>query len=113
MTSDFYFWSASTHRSPKSQRGLLRTILYQILRQCPEWIPKAYEEEWIAMTSDGRILKESRDGLLTIPALLNTPKRISTFAALDTKICFFLDGLDEYNGRRADKIELADILRLF
>jgi hypothetical protein len=113
VTANFYFWSASTHRSQKSQRGLLRTILYQILRQCPELIRMAYHDQWIAMTSDGKVLKESRDELLTVPALLNTLRKISTSTASDTKFCFFLDGLDEYDGRSADIIELIDILKSF
>ncbi|KAH0543515.1 hypothetical protein FGG08_002183 [Glutinoglossum americanum] len=113
VIANFYFWSASTHRSQKSQRGLLRTILYQILRQCPELIQTAYHDQWIAMASDGKVLRESRDELLTVPALLNTLRKISTSTASDTKFCFFLDGLDEYDGRPADIIELIDILKSF
>jgi len=113
VTAKFYFWSASSHHSQKSQRGLLRTILYQILRQCPELIQMAYHDQWIAMTSDGKVLKDSRDELLTVPALLNTLRKISTSTASDTKFCFFLDGLDEYDGRSADIIELIDILKSF
>ncbi|PMD57951.1 uncharacterized protein K444DRAFT_614646 [Hyaloscypha bicolor E] len=111
--ANFYFWNASTHQSQKSQRGLLRTILYQILRQCPELIQMAYHDQWIALTSDGKVLKESRDELLTVPALLNTLRNISTSTASDTKFCFFLDGLDEYDGRPADIVELVDILKSF
>jgi hypothetical protein len=44
ITANFYFWNAATHRSQKSQQGLLRTILYQILRQCPELIQVAYPD---------------------------------------------------------------------
>ncbi|PMD37788.1 hypothetical protein L207DRAFT_514949 [Hyaloscypha variabilis F] len=111
VIANFYFWNASTHQSQKSQRGLLRTILYQILRQCPELIQTAYREQWIALTSDGKVLKESRDELLTVPALLKTLRNISTSTASDTKFCFFLDGLDEFDGRPADIIELVDILK--
>jgi hypothetical protein len=113
ITANFYFWNAATHRSQKSQPGLLRTILYQILRQCPELIQIAYPDQWVALSSDGKVLKESRDELLTIPALLNTLRNISTSTASDTKFCFFLDGLDEYDGRPADIIELIDILKTF
>lgn len=113
VIANFYFWNASTHQSQKSQRGLLRTILYQILRQCPELIQMAYHDQWIALTADGRVLKESRDELLTVPSLLNTLRNISTSTASDTKFCFFLDGLDEFDGRPADIIELVDILKSF
>jgi hypothetical protein len=113
VIANFYFWNASTQQSQKSQRGLLRTILYQILRQCPELIQMAYRDQWIALTSDGKVLKESRDELLTVPALLNILRNISTSTASDTKFCFFLDGLDEYDGRPTDIIELVDILKSF
>jgi hypothetical protein len=113
VIASFFFWNASTHQSQKSQRGLLRTILYQILRQCPELIRMAYRDQWIALTSDRKVLKESRDELLTAPALLNTLRNISTSTESDTKFCFFIDGLDEYDGRPSDIIELVDILKSF
>jgi uncharacterized protein YfkK (UPF0435 family) len=113
VIANFYFWNASTYQSQKSQRGLLRTILYQILRRCPELIQMAYRDQWIALTSDGKVLKESRDELLTVPALLKTLGNISTSTAPETKFCFFVDGLDEYDGRPADIIELVDILKSF
>ncbi|KAH8766936.1 hypothetical protein F5882DRAFT_510344 [Hyaloscypha sp. PMI_1271] len=113
VIANFYFWNASTNQSQKSQRGLLRTILYQILRQCPELIQMAYRDQWIALASDGKVLKESRDELLTVPALLKTLGNISTSTAPETKFCFFVDGLDEYDGRPADIIELVDILKSF
>ena len=113
IIAKFYFWSASTHRSQKSQQGLLRAILYQILRQCPKLIQVAYHDQWIAMTSDGKVLRESRDELLSVSALLNTLRRISTTTASDTKFCFFVDGLDEYEGRPSDIIELVNLLKSF
>lgn len=111
VTASFFFWNASTHESQKTQRGLLRTLIYQILRQCPELIQEAYQDQWIAMTSDGAVLQESRDELLTVPALLRTLKTISNTTNSSTKFCFFIDGLDEYNGRPADIIELIRILK--
>jgi hypothetical protein len=58
-------------------------------------------------------LKEARDELLTVPALLQTLRKISVSTSPDTKFCFFIDGLDEYDGRPADIIELVDILKSF
>lgn len=113
IVANFYFWNASTHQSQKSQRGLLRTILYQILRQCPELIRTAYHDLWIALTSDGKVLKESRHELLTVPALLRSLRNISTSTASEITFCFFLDGLDEYDGRPTDIIEMVDILKSF
>ncbi|OAP65750.1 hypothetical protein AYL99_01722 [Fonsecaea erecta] len=113
VTASFFFWKASSRHSQTSQQGLLRTILYQVLRQCPDLIQVAYSDQWIALTTDGILLKESRDELLTVPALLETLRKISTSTASDTKFCFFIDGLDEYDGRPADIMQLIDILRSF
>jgi len=65
------------------------------------------------MESDGKVLKESCDELLTVPAFLDTLRKISTSMAPDTKFCLFLDGLDEYDGRSLDIIELIDIWKSF
>jgi hypothetical protein len=65
------------------------------------------------MTSDGQVLRGSRDQLLSFPALLDTLRKISTTTASDTKFCFFIDGLDEYEGAASDVIELVDILKSF
>jgi hypothetical protein len=113
VTANYFFWNASTHGSQKSQRGLLRTIIYQIFRQCPKLIRLAYDDQWIGMTSDNKILKDYSQAILTVPALLGTLRKISTLTLSDTKFCFFVDGLDEYEGRPADIIELIDILMSF
>jgi hypothetical protein len=113
VIANFYFWTASTHQSQKSQCGLLRTILYQILRQCPDLIQLAYHNEYTLMTSDGKVSYDSLDELLTVPSLLDRLRKISTSTISDTKFCFFLDGLDEYDGKPADIIELVDILNAF
>lgn len=113
IIANYFFWDASTQSLQKSQEGLLRTILYQILRQCPQLIHVAYDDQWVRMTSDGRILKDDAVGHLTVPALIRTLRKISTSTLSDTKFCFFIDGLDEYNGRPADIIKLIDILMSF
>jgi ABC-type Fe3+/spermidine/putrescine transport system ATPase subunit len=113
VIANYFFWNASTHGSQKSQRGLLRTIIYQIFRQCPKLIHLAYDDQWVGLTSDGKVLENYSDEFSTVPALLRTLRKISTSTLSDTKFCFFVDGLDEYDGRPADIIELIDILMSF
>lgn len=114
VVARFYFWNASTHHSEKSQEGLLRAILYQILRRCPELIQVAYHDQWVALTSDAMLLRETRDDLLTTPALLDAFRKLSTsIATTDIKFCFFIDGLDEYAGRPADIIKLVETLKSY
>jgi hypothetical protein len=46
ITASFYFWSSAKDPLQKSDTGLLRSILFQILRQCPDLIAYAFPEPW-------------------------------------------------------------------
>lgn len=84
VTASFYFWFSGTALQ-KSQEGLLRSLLFQILRQCPSLIPKVCKSRW---SSD-----------LSIPwtrsELIETLKSL-TLNSTSTKFFFLIDGLDEY-----------------
>jgi hypothetical protein len=108
VTASFYFWSAAKDSMQKSQVGLLRSILYQILRQCPEWIPIAFPNS--RENFETEIHPEF--GFSTAPALLGAFKRISDSPlAPKANFAFFIDGLDEYDGRPTDIIDLMELLR--
>lgn len=77
----------------KSQVGLLQTLLYQVLRVYPallqEVCPFKYPKEpW------------KRE------ELFETLEKVSKQIALPAKFCFFVDGLDEYEGDDEDIITL-------
>ncbi|KAK3339840.1 hypothetical protein B0T25DRAFT_512081 [Lasiosphaeria hispida] len=97
--SSFYFWNQGFELQ-KSQRGLLRTILFQILRITPEVVPtvcpRQPDETWTI------------DELKTI--LENVVKLTSDGVSLPARYCFFIDGLDEYHGEEED---LVDMLSFF
>lgn len=91
----------------KSQDGLLRSLLYQILARNPDLIPLICIERW-----QRRILLE-RFRTLDIP--FRNLERTELFGAfrrlgeisLDgghPKICIFIDGLDEYEGDHSELI---------
>jgi len=97
-----YFWCAGTSIQ-KSQIGLFRTLLFQILTQCPELIPsiaptRFEDKQFASLESWSR------------GELLETFERLAAFQPKDNlRICIFVDGLDEYNG---DHRELANIFCL-
>ncbi|KAJ9137859.1 p-loop containing nucleoside triphosphate hydrolase [Pleurostoma richardsiae] len=100
----FYFWAAGMNIQ-SSKEGLYRTLLYQILRHCPEAIPHVCPERWEALclfNEDPRSLGEGE--LRNI--LLKTARVVSSTASL----CLFIDGLDEFNGRHDDLIRLVQEL---
>lgn len=98
-----YFWIAGTSMQ-KSQQGLLQTLLYEIFRQCPDMIEQTCPERWISSESAGSwSLMELRETLHT--------STIRNDA--DLKLCFIIDGLDEYSGDHEDRVQLCQTLKGF
>jgi len=98
-----YFWSAGSPIQ-RSQEGLLRSLLLDILSQCPELTARVCEERW-ACPDDSLFkvmpwsLSELRAGLQSFATAseLEVPK----------KFFFLIDGLDEYEG---DHLEICQVL---
>jgi len=109
----FLGWGLLTQDCPgrqalqRSQEGLLRSILYQILRQCPDLIPFATPS-----LSRGEDASLYFDSALTTTKLLGAFQGISShIATAKVKFCFFIDGLDEYEGKPGDIIRLIELLK--
>ncbi|KAF2121014.1 hypothetical protein BDV96DRAFT_566116 [Lophiotrema nucula] len=102
VTAKYFFWNAGTTLQ-KSQEGLIRTLLFDMLNASNELIPifqqklsdlKAWhgyetpEDQW----SDAK-------GMISIcsEVLKSSP---------DKRFCFFIDGLDEYKGDSDALIQL-------
>ena len=90
----FYFWIAGTEQQ-MSEEGLLRSLLYQSLQQCPELIAKAFSTRWrihclLGENSEPWTKEEFLEGLVTTISL----------DAEHYKFAFFVDGLDEFHGDR-------------
>jgi hypothetical protein len=90
IIASFYFWSAG-HESQRSQLGLLKGLLYQVILQCPHLIPSVWSSRWDAgntfdISFDHWTRQELTDALVHIIAC----------GSLKSKFCFFVDGLDEY-----------------
>lgn len=114
VTASFFFWSAGRDALQKSQEGLLRAILYQILRQSPEFIPQAFPSQWEACGGGNRGANRGvpNSDFLTTMELLAAFERISKqLASSDVKYCLFIDGLDEYEGKPDDIIQLVQLLK--
>jgi phage terminase small subunit len=109
VIAKFFFWTASKKELPKSQEGLLRSVLYQMLRQCPDLIPQALPSQWHAYTSRGLAPPWTRDEDLQLSELLAAFERISSLIVTNNvKFCFFIDGLDEYSGKPNEIIPLIE-----
>lgn len=86
-----FFWNAGSLLQ-KSEEGLLRTLLYQVLKECPDLI----EMIW------GKF--ENVDCDWSHQNLRNAFEKLSQITLPSEKFCFFIDGLDEYSGEHEDLI---------
>lgn len=85
----FYFWNSGMPMQ-MSLLGLLQTILMEILRVRPEFIPVASRSRWEEYRLFGSIApweeSETKDALVAVVE----------HCAKSSKLCIFIDGLDEF-----------------
>ena len=96
VTASYFLWKSGTDMQ-KSLEGLLRSLLYRILQQCPTMIgalPSPHTDP-ISMNTQSWSLQD----------LLATFSRLKTDDA-SARFCFFIDGLDEYTGFHPDIIDI-------
>ncbi|KAF0328873.1 hypothetical protein GQ607_003898 [Colletotrichum asianum] len=102
LLAQHYYWSPGTAMQ-KSQEGLLRGLLRQVFKQrtslTGEVIPDRWNSPYVNMFDPWRRSE-----------LVKALEKLGTMSQAEWRICFFIDGLDEYSG---DQFELAnDILRM-
>ena len=88
ICAKYFFWNAGASMQ-KSQQGLLQSLLYEIYAQCPEIVPDVCPR-WRRYYS----LEES----WSLAELGEAFKRLSQEQLQKRKFCFFIDGVDEYEG---------------
>jgi hypothetical protein len=86
-----------------TQKGLLRTLLFQIFLSSPELTPVVTRKKWEAL----HLFKEN-DLSWELYKLTTAVKLASRGASQDYKLCLFVDGLDEFDG---DHKALIDLFR--
>ncbi|EXJ81430.1 hypothetical protein A1O3_07722 [Capronia epimyces CBS 606.96] len=102
--AQFFFWS-SGNKLQMSVEGLYRSLLFEVLKQCPELIAEVFPDVW---KRSGRG-QNAFEGLVPrfpeIEAAFNA--LIATQSFPSHRFCFFIDGLDEYEGDSVQHWELA------
>jgi hypothetical protein len=94
VIASHYFWSAGTTMQ-KSRQGLLQTLLYEIFRQLPGLIETACVERWPG------IPENLSHEIWLLPELQRVLQRLADLD-MEVKFCFFIDGLDEFEGDHVD-----------
>jgi hypothetical protein len=100
VTASFFFWRMGTALQ-KTQTGLLRSLLFQILDAMPELVPLLFPGVCRSMKVQSTFeqtltFHELRQALSTL--LSNIPR--------GTKLFVFIDGIDEYEGNQQDVLDL-------
>jgi hypothetical protein len=106
VVASYFFWSGGNSMQ-KSQQGLLQSLLYQILKQDPDLIPKVCASRWSSPDN----YSQDRNSW-TLRELSETFQYLSSDEySSSAGFCFFIDGLDEYDIHDGEHTELIDILR--
>ncbi|PTB53727.1 hypothetical protein M431DRAFT_495690 [Trichoderma harzianum CBS 226.95] len=102
VMSTHFFWSSGTTMQ-KSQEGLLRSLLYDVFKKSPKIMKMVCPQRWEASRRGEGDLEP-----WTLSELRRTLTALATCHGLGYKFCFFIDGLDEYEG---DHSEIIAMLR--
>lgn len=90
VVASHFFWIAGQPMQ-KSRAGLIRTLLFQVLRQRPNLIPTVFPSWWMEPST-------AYPDLCTDRELLGFLRTLTKQNGTAIKFCFFIDGLDEYTG---------------
>jgi len=101
VNASFFFWNAGT-AIQKSQEGLFKSLLYEILRQCPDMIRTVCASKAKTFRP---FIKDFESW--TRQELWHAIGQLKHYSGISAQFCFFIDGLDEYDG---DLDRLVDVL---
>ncbi len=100
VIATFYFWNSGTQMQ-MSRMGFLQSMLNQVLTEHPTLIPRILPERWEAYNLFGQ-----DDSEWSEPELRQAFRLLTKEDASEAKFCFFIDGLDEFEGDHTDLIGL-------
>lgn len=99
--SRFFFWNSGM-KQQRSQAGLLRSLLYDILSQYPELLPTVLPAQWAARYSAECLGRHSPRESWEFSTLDLAFRALISQTSTSLKLCLFIDGLDEYEGNEDD-----------
>lgn len=106
LIASHFFWNAGTTMQ-KSQEGLLRTLLFQILADSPELIPIICPDRWVSgNTRNASSCLEA----WSLPELSRALEAIAGLDHLPARLCLLIDGLDEYDSDHSKIIQVIKTL---
>jgi hypothetical protein len=101
VVASFYFWNSGIDLQ-MTQVGLLRSLLYQIAEQRPDILPILAPKQWESLC-----VFDHHPEHWSVQDLRGMLFRAVNILRNDSKICLFIDGLDEFDGSHDDLICLV------
>ncbi|KAH6719510.1 hypothetical protein BKA61DRAFT_472972, partial [Leptodontidium sp. MPI-SDFR-AT-0119] len=99
VVASFFFWNSGTLEQ-RSQIGMLRSLLFQVLDQKPKLLPIILPSLWLRQyrkyLADGPRAVWSEGWTLRV--LMTAFRRLMTQKEVSCKLFFLIDGLDEFDG---------------
>jgi hypothetical protein len=110
ISGQFFFWRGGSDLQ-RSRQGLYRSLLFEILKQCPNLIRDVFPETHMAFEKKSR--ENSIDNLFFRPEHIETAfrKLVSSSPSFGYRICLFIDGLDEYGDDNVDSYEYEKLAK--
>lgn len=105
VIASFFFWNAGPSVQ-KSQEGLFRSLLYEILSQCPDLTRTVCSSKAAKFHPFEREL-----GPWTLQELEDAIGLLKETSGVRARFCFFVDGLDEYDGKPDQIVSVLESLR--
>ena len=113
LVATFFFWNSGSPEQ-RSQVGLLRSLLFQILQHQPKLIPSVFPDEYAFLQNqDAKQLSNLPRRWWTLPRLQNALRRLVSIEVMPINLCLFIDGLDEFEGNEDgnDRHHMIQLLR--
>lgn len=105
IVAGFYFWTSGSEEQ-RSQTGLLRSLLHQLLSSDRSLIASVFPNRWKSLASMSTKERIARSLEWTVSELIHGFRLFLDHGLHDTKICLFVDGLDEFDGDHETIIHL-------
>ncbi|PMD60026.1 uncharacterized protein K444DRAFT_629870 [Hyaloscypha bicolor E] len=92
IKAGFFFFDQGSFQLQRSREGLLRSLMYQILKERIDHVTKVFPQKWMDYKSQGASVETD----WTWTELKQGFKRLLTLFDKDLRLFLCIDGLDEY-----------------
>jgi hypothetical protein len=97
VMAGFFFWTSGSLEQ-RSQAGLLRSLLYQLLSEYRTEIAATFPDLWLRLSKISPQERIKNPIPWSLPELMDGLDRFLERVSSEAKVCLLIDGLDEFDG---------------